>query len=276
MRRSCCAAFARHAAPLTGQIATWVARLLLRSAEAGRCVLVALRDDARRIDQRDVRERLREVADKAACARVVLLREEAHVVAQADERARRASSLPRGDPGGNSCRPARTCTAGTPLRLPGARRRPNRSHNAARDRWRPRAVARSRAPSLRPAGRSRRESPPSGSSAGWRRASSIRRSPRTSPSASRNPDRRPRRGCDRAGRATARAGRPGPSVSRRRTARSNATHAITFECVNCLGGPRTSQMPWSGSYQHDSRYSRRTMRTSHAVGFGSIPSRWHW
>ena len=31
--------------------------------------------------------------------------------------------------------------------------------------------------------------------------------------------------------------------------RSNATHAMTFECVKCWRGPRTSQMPSSGNFQ---------------------------
>ena len=37
--------------------------------------------------------------------------------------------------------------------------------------------------------------------------------------------------------------------------RSNATHAITFECVKCLFPPRTSQMPSSGSFHIASRCS---------------------
>ena len=40
-----------------------------------------------------------------------------------------------------------------------------------------------------------------------------------------------------------------PNCSALFTARSNATHAMTFECVKCCGGPRTSQMPWSGCCQ---------------------------
>src|SRR5438105_2521796 len=39
----------------------------------------------RRVDQRDVRERLGEVAEHAACDRVVLLREKSDVVAQAEQ-----------------------------------------------------------------------------------------------------------------------------------------------------------------------------------------------
>ena len=38
-----------------------------------------------------------------------------------------------------------------------------------------------------------------------------------------------------------------PCVSTERTARSNATHAITFECTKWRGSPRISQMPLSGS-----------------------------
>ena len=40
-----------------------------------------------------------------------------------------------------------------------------------------------------------------------------------------------------------------PNSSIERTARSNATHAITFECVKWRRPPRTSQMPSSGSRQ---------------------------
>ena len=42
-------------------------------------------DLGRRVDQRDVRERLREVPDKAAGHRVVLLGEETEVIAKADQ-----------------------------------------------------------------------------------------------------------------------------------------------------------------------------------------------
>ena len=50
----------------------------------------------------------------------------------------------------------------------------------------------------------------------------------------------------------------GPSRSRRSTvftARSNATHAMTFEWVKCRLGPRTSQMPSSSCRQPDSSQS---------------------
>ena len=46
-------------------------------------------------------------------------------------------------------------------------------------------------------------------------------------------------------RASARPGRRSPNSSCERTARSNATHAITFEWVKWRSGPRTSQMPVS-------------------------------
>ena len=40
-----------------------------------------------------------------------------------------------------------------------------------------------------------------------------------------------------------------PNSSWKRTARSKATQAITFECVKCRAGPRTSQMPASSCRQ---------------------------
>ena len=46
-----------------------------------------------------------------------------------------------------------------------------------------------------------------------------------------------------------------PNSSWARTARSNATHAITFEWVKCRYGPRTSQMPASGWRQPSSSHS---------------------
>ena len=44
-------------------------------------------------------------------------------------------------------------------------------------------------------------------------------------------------------------GRPAPNSSMVRTARSTATQAMTLEWVKCRRGPRTSQMPSSGSSQ---------------------------
>ena len=54
-------------------------------------------------------------------------------------------------------------------------------------------------------------------------------------------------------------------------ARSNATQAMTLECVKCLRGPRTSQMPSSGSIQCDSRNLSSANCTFQAAGSGSSP-----
>ena len=64
--------------------------------------------------------------------------------------------------------------------------------------------------------------------------------------ARRSRGRRPGRGSRRAARASGRPGRPTPASSTVRTARSNATQAITFECAKCRRSPRISQMPSSG------------------------------
>ena len=47
-------------------------------------------------------------------------------------------------------------------------------------------------------------------------------------------------------RASCSIGPVSPNSSALLMPRSNATHAITFECVKCCGAPRTSQMPRSG------------------------------
>ena len=65
--------------------------------------------------------------------------------------------------------------------------------------------------------------------------------------------RRPRRGSRRECAAIARAAPARPNSSAERTARSNATHAMTLEWVKCLRPPRTSQMPSSGWSQIFSR-----------------------
>ena len=55
--------------------------------------------------------------------------------------------------------------------------------------------------------------------------------------------RAPRRGSRRGSRASARPAPRARTPRASRTARSNATQAITFECVKWRVGPRTSQMP---------------------------------
>ena len=57
------------------------------------------------------------------------------------------------------------------------------------------------------------------------------------------------------------------------TARSTATHAMTRECVKARRGPRTSQIPSSGSCQTDSTYSTSARSTRQALSSGSRPLR---
>src|SRR5882724_582520 len=52
-----------------------------------------LREVHRRVDERDVRESLREVAEVAARARIVLLREQTHVVGEAAQPLEEAARL---------------------------------------------------------------------------------------------------------------------------------------------------------------------------------------
>ena len=55
-----------------------------------------------------------------------------------------------------------------------------------------------------------------------------------------------------------------PSFSIAFTARSNATQHMTFECVKWRRGPRTSQMPSSGSRQPVSSHSKSLRAIAHA------------
>ena len=64
-----------------------------------------------------------------------------------------------------------------------------------------------------------------------------------------------------------------PDSSTARMARSNATQAIIFECVKCRRGPRTSQMPSSGSRHRHSSASISASSSDHASGSGSTPMR---
>ena len=147
-------------------------------------------------------------------------------------------------------RRARTCTGGTRPRRgrPSTSSSRRRRGSAGRSR-RAGAPARSPRPCRRPAGRSRAGSRRAGSSAGWRRA---RRAVRLRERAELGVEalaahlgvdlvaqRAP--AVDRALRARA--------PRSLRTARSNATQAITFEWAKWRRGPRTSQMPSSGSRQ---------------------------
>ena len=57
-----------------------------------------------------------------------------------------------------------------------------------------------------------------------------------------------------------------------RSARSNATQAITFEWVKCRSGPRTSQMPASVLRQPSSSHSSVSSSTAHACSSGGAPA----
>ena len=68
------------------------------------------------------------------------------------------------------------------------------------------------------------------------------------------------------------AGPARPNRSTAWTPRSNATQAITFECVKWRRGPRTSQMPSSGSFHACSRY-RKSWRCKAQASF-ELSSSW--
>ncbi len=55
------------------------------------------------------------------------------------------------------------------------------------------------------------------------------------------------------------------------TARSNATQAITLECTKCRRGPRTSQIPSSGSSQCFSRNDRSARCSDQACRSTAMP-----
>ena len=74
-------------------------------------------------------------------------------------------------------------------------------------------------------------------------------------------------------RASARPGRRGRTPRGSATARSNATQAITFECVKCRCGPRTSQMPASGSRQPSSSHSSSFRVSAQTLSSGAAPVR---
>ena len=64
-----------------------------------------------------------------------------------------------------------------------------------------------------------------------------------------------------------------PNISALLIARSNATHAITFEWVNCRRPPRISQMPSSGSCQMSARCSSSLRCTSQPDSWVASPLR---
>ena len=101
-----------------GGLSTWCPGALQRRLDPRQAVLVgetvgAPEQADRGVDQRDVRERLREVADQALGDRVVLLGEQADVVAQRRAAARTAPRPRRGARSAAGRRPARTSRPGT-------------------------------------------------------------------------------------------------------------------------------------------------------------------
>ena len=226
-------------APLRSPLSRAMLRPLLEHVGAG--------------DERQVRERLREVAEHPARDRVVLLGDQAEVVAQAEEpREERARLVGAAD---------QREVRGVPERARQedalARRQPVDLDVllvglVARDQPVPaRACGRSPRPCRSPAGRPAAGSRRAGSAGRSRPVASTRTTGRT-----RRARRRSRSGTTSAwiSSRTARQRSTGPGrshVSHVRTARSNATQAITFECVKCRFGPRTSQIPASGCRQAD-------------------------
>ena len=62
-----------------------------------------------------------------------------------------------------------------------------------------------------------------------------------------------------------------PNFSTVFTARSTATHAITFECTKCRRLPRTSQMPSSGRARGAFRSAPSTPGGTLEPGSGPTP-----
>ena len=203
------------------------------------------------VDQRDVRERLREVADQAPAPRVVLLGEQADVVAQRQQPLEQRVARRRVRPlQARSCRPARRCRRGTRPRPPAGRRR-RRRRSVARDEAVVASASRSIAATVPTHARvvGRQEADQRDHQQAGVELASTRRTAmnvlRARVEAARG---RPRRGSrSRSRRQRVDRARRGRSARPPSTARSNATQAMTFECVKCRRGPRTSQMPSSGS-----------------------------
>ncbi len=207
----------------------------------------SLAEDERRVDEREVRERLREVAEQPLGSRVVLLRQQPHVVAQSSSRSN-SSRASRRAPAARGRRRARTSTAGTPPRRRQAVHAPSSRRAVARTK--PSTISSRSIASHRPDMR--------GSVAGRKPTRGIIRTLASSSSdpydcvnaacARLEAPRRPRRGSlSRVARQRSTGPRSSELARRDRTARSNATQAITFEWVKWRRGPRTSQMPLSGS-----------------------------
>ena len=207
-----------------------------------------------RVDQADVREGLGKVADQPLGLWVVLLGQQADVVARSSSR-EISARLRRGGRAGRDCRPARRCRPETPLRPAAGRRRPRVGAIAAHE-----TVAGSAR-----AGSPRRCLAPAGRSAGKKPDQRNHQQAGVELLASRSTARsvlRLRRSlcwqtsswiCSRSCRQCS----AGPSqiemLRPTLIARSTATQAMTLEWVKCRRGPRTSQMPSSGSLPGRSR-----------------------
>ena len=207
----------------------------------------------RGLDQRHVAERLREVADLPRVPRVVLLAEQPDVVAQ---RQQPLEQLPRRRRSGRSCAarsPARSCRPGTrPRSRSGRRRRPGR----------PRRRRAGCTGSTRPSLISSRwmvstVDTTRGSSGGRKPDLGDQQHGRVQLGAAVVLGERAALGVVAlladlgvdlvAHRRATGPRRPAGPARPRLTARSKATQAITLECTKCRRGPRTSQMPSSGS-----------------------------
>ena len=210
---------------------------------------------ARGVDQANMRERLRKVSDHPTRFGIVLLRQQPDVIAQVqkpfeDVSRLVVSALERkivGKPEGAeqecpfSCRQSVHVWSG---RIAVDETIANKSSLNV--------VHRASASSdPLPAG-SRRAA----ASADWHPAPSTRNTERRNSRPDRNPRGRPPHGSHVRRRRHLDASPSSPNSSTLLTARSMATHAMTFEWVNCRWGPRTSQMPSSGLCQSLSRKSR--------------------
>ena len=234
----------------------------------------------RRVDQRQVGERLREVAELAPGHRVVLLGQQPHVVAQTQQPLEQLAGLVAPARSSPARRPARTSRPGRRPRRAGrpSTRRPRRAVAAARSR-RPSAPAGSprRSPTHR-AGR-----PP----AGTRRAASAAAMASSSLGAVGLGERllplasKPSRSTSRVDLV---AQRP-PALDRPVEARSRSTTAhrpverhpaMTLEWVKCAGRPRTSQMPASASRQPSSSQRNSVRSSDQVAGSEAVPLATVW
>ena len=259
-----------------GTMVASTSRLALRPGWSARRSLMdgpgGVREVMGGIDQRQMRECLWEIAELAPVVRVVFLGKQTDVVAQRPEAARTARAPRRIVPASHNCRPARSCKPGTRLLPAAGRRSALRCRSAARGHF-ARACVRLLQQCLGRAGRRAAESPPSGSAAGWRRepwrrTTEQRRSPPDQSRARILPD-----GLRR-GRMRQRSSGPSrPNSSIERTARSNATQAITFEWVKCFRPPRTSQMPSSGSRHMVSRCETSANSSAQLAALVASPAR---